>query len=65
MIGKATQDFKMRFGDCRLKVNYYYPPDDGFLVANGKKLLHEVIGRIFKPGSPLNNGQNYECIQDH
>jgi hypothetical protein len=52
-IGTATQDFKMRFWNLRLSVNYYYPPDGGFLAANGKKLLHEVIGRIFKPTSPL------------
>jgi hypothetical protein len=42
-----------RIWNLRLRVNYYYPPDDGFLAANGKKLLHEVIGRIFKPTSPL------------
>jgi len=40
-IGNATHDFKMRFGDLRLRVNYYYPPDDGLAVANGKKLLHD------------------------
>jgi hypothetical protein len=51
--GTATQDFKMRFWNLRLRVNYYYPPDDGLAAANGKKLLHEVIGRIFKPTSPL------------
>jgi hypothetical protein len=43
----------MRLGDIWLRVNCYYPPDDGLLAANGKKLLHEVIGRIFKPASPL------------
>jgi hypothetical protein len=40
-IGTATQDFKMRFGDLWLRVNYYYPPDDGLAAANGKKLLHD------------------------
>jgi hypothetical protein len=52
-IAKLDFKFKMRFGDFWLRVNYYYPPDDGFLAAGGKKLLHEVIGRIFKPTSPL------------
>ena len=33
----------MRFWNLRLRVNYYYPPDDGLAAANGKKLLHEVI----------------------
>jgi hypothetical protein len=44
-IGTATQDFKMRFGDLRLRVNYYYPPDDGLAAANGKKLLHDCLPR--------------------
>jgi hypothetical protein len=52
-IGTATQDFKMRFWNLRLRVNYYYPPDDGLAAANGKKLLHEVNGRIFSPASPI------------
>ena len=52
-IAAAAQDFKMRLWDLWLSVNYYYPHDDGFLAANGKKLLHEVIGRIFKPTGPL------------
>ena len=52
-IAAATQDFKMRFGDLRLRVNYYYPPDDGLAAANGKKLLHEVNGRIFSHASPI------------
>jgi hypothetical protein len=33
-------------------INYYYPPDSGFLAANGKKLLHEVTGRILKHAAP-------------
>jgi hypothetical protein len=40
-IGDSRKDFKMRFRDFWLRVNYYYPPDDGFLAANGKKLLHD------------------------
>jgi len=52
-IGTATQDFKMRFWNLRLRVNYYYPLNDGLAAANGKKRLHEVIGRIFRPTSPL------------
>jgi hypothetical protein len=42
-----------RFWSLGANVNYYYPPEGGFLAANGKKLLDEVIGRIFKPASPL------------
>jgi hypothetical protein len=44
-IGTATQDFKMRLWNLRLRVNYYYPPDDGFAAANGKKLLHDCLPR--------------------
>jgi hypothetical protein len=42
------------FGNFRAGVNYYDPPGGGFLAANGKKVLDEVTGRIFKPASPLN-----------
>jgi len=52
-IAKLDFKFKMRFEDFWLRVNYYYPPDDGLLAAGWKKLLLEVIGRIFKPASPL------------
>jgi len=40
-IAAAMQDFKMRFWNLRLRVNYYYPPDDGLAAANWKKLLHD------------------------
>ena len=43
--GNATHDFKMRLWDLWLRVNCYYPPDDGFLAANGKKLLHDCLPR--------------------
>jgi hypothetical protein len=32
-----------RFWSLAAKVNYYYPPDGGFLAANGKKLLHDCL----------------------
>jgi len=33
-IGNAAQDFKMRFGDFWLRVNYYYPPDENDLLQS-------------------------------
>ena len=60
--GNAGHNFKMRLWDLWLRVNCYYPPDDGFLAANGKKLLHEVIGRVFSSASSLRRRQNYECF---
>jgi hypothetical protein len=39
-------------GNFGAGVNCCYPPDGGFLAANGKKVLDEAMGRIFRFESP-------------
>ncbi|MDD4094325.1 MAG: hypothetical protein PHF94_06885, partial [Methanothrix sp.] len=51
-IGEDDVNCLTRFCSLEKGINYYYPPDSGFLAANGKKLLDEVTGRILKHAAP-------------
>jgi hypothetical protein len=41
-MGRIAENCRASFGNFGANVNYYYPPESGFLAANGKKLLDEV-----------------------
>jgi hypothetical protein len=41
VIRENEENCMASFWNLGQSINYYYPPDDGFLAANGKKLLHD------------------------
>ncbi|MDD4448120.1 MAG: hypothetical protein PHN61_10625 [Methanothrix sp.] len=45
-MGRNAENCMACFGNSGAGINYYYPPDGGFLAANGKKLLDDCLSGV-------------------